>query len=371
MSESSTSIPAGLYETAIGESNRDYYLKRFLAFDKKGEKLRGSWNWAAFAFTGFWALYRRMYGWFFVFWLATTVVGIVNKKDPAAGALVFLVFSFFWIWFAIYANALYHRKVKNRSITLINSADENSTAVTRFQSGSGTVSWIPKVLAGFVLIGVLAAIGIPAYIKTQNTQISHGTAGESGSNRKGSFVLESPPSVDVARRQETDWSQYTPVKPDLPDFQNILKAAARGDVVAQTFVSLSYLSGAVVPKDVSKAFFWARKAGESGDPGGQSHLADVYADGIGTPRDDVLAIEWFRLAAEQGHGYAQFRLGQIYLWGRGLPTDNRQAYFWFLLSSAKGDSDAVKMRDHVETLITAKQRTDAQAAARAWKPKSS
>ena len=52
------------YETAIGEKNLDYYIGKFHAFDEKGAGLHASWNWAAFFFTGFWALYRKLYGWF-------------------------------------------------------------------------------------------------------------------------------------------------------------------------------------------------------------------------------------------------------------------------------------------------------------------
>jgi hypothetical protein len=57
-----------LYEAILGEKSRIYYLKKFERFDQQGLGLKASWNWPAFFFGGSWALYRKMYGWFFAFW---------------------------------------------------------------------------------------------------------------------------------------------------------------------------------------------------------------------------------------------------------------------------------------------------------------
>lgn len=68
MTEFSDAKPMGLYEAAIGEKNQGYYVAKFEDFDRRGPGLHASWNWAAFFFMGAWALYRKMYVWFFAWW---------------------------------------------------------------------------------------------------------------------------------------------------------------------------------------------------------------------------------------------------------------------------------------------------------------
>ena len=67
---------AVLYRIAIGPS-ADRYVKRFLAFERKGGG-RPGWHWPSLLFPGVWAFYRRL-------WL----LGIVFALLPVAGALAF------------------------------------------------------------------------------------------------------------------------------------------------------------------------------------------------------------------------------------------------------------------------------------------
>jgi hypothetical protein len=46
----------------------------------------------------------------------------------------------------------------------------------------------------------------------------------------------------------------------------------------------------------------------------------------------------------------------------------RPAYMWFSLAAVQGDEKARKALDHVESMITPEQRSEAQKLAREWKP---
>lgn len=85
---------ARLYEAVIGEKSRAYYLTKFEAFDQASPGLRPGWNWAAFLVGGVWALYRKMYGWFFAFWGVELVTQLAFKVflklgSPGVGLFLF------------------------------------------------------------------------------------------------------------------------------------------------------------------------------------------------------------------------------------------------------------------------------------------
>jgi len=101
-----------LYEATLGERNRIYYLTRFEQYDQKGLVLKAGWNWSAFFFSYIWALYRKMYGWFFAYMgitlLATYFVGAGLAWWPS------IAITLVWITFTIYANSLYYNNIKKK-----------------------------------------------------------------------------------------------------------------------------------------------------------------------------------------------------------------------------------------------------------------
>ena len=101
-----------MYEAFLGKKNRIYYLAKFEQFYKQGLGLKASWNWPAFFCIGIWALYRKMYGWFFAYLGVSMLFQVIAKNGhPGLGALVYIVS---WIAFTILANSLYHNSVKNK-----------------------------------------------------------------------------------------------------------------------------------------------------------------------------------------------------------------------------------------------------------------
>lgn len=132
------------YKTVLSEQNRAYYLAKFRKFDQLGPGLHMSWNWPAFLIPGAWTLYRGMYGWFFTLWFIIAIVGVFEKTSPVLAAIFFLLLG---VLFAIFADSLYHRSI----VTKI-AAKRRCNVNT----------WVPWAVASLPVIGISAAIVIPA-----------------------------------------------------------------------------------------------------------------------------------------------------------------------------------------------------------------
>jgi TPR repeat protein len=84
--------------------------------------------------------------------------------------------------------------------------------------------------------------------------------------------------------------------------------------------------------------------------------------------DFASALAEFERLARQGDAQAQRYLGVMYGRGQGVARDESQAYFWLTLAAARGDSDAPAARDAVRAGLSPTQRSEIEAAARAWRP---
>lgn len=152
-----------LYEALLGEKNRRYYLTKFALFDQQGTGLKASWNWAAFFFGGLWALYRKMYAWFFALMGISFLSNIVERTGvPLLSAIVFLMP---WIAFTIYANSLYHNHIKNKIAEAQRTIREESRLLDYLRGKSGVHSWVIWVFGLIPIIGIVAAIAIPVFLR--------------------------------------------------------------------------------------------------------------------------------------------------------------------------------------------------------------
>jgi type IV pilus assembly protein PilA len=173
------------YETAIGK-NVDYYLPRFEEFDKGGSKL--SWNWPAFFATTPWFCYRKMWGWGMGnvawFWGILTFVAPISMGIAAASAgegnpepalikvaiVMLVLLAIPWFVLPMFANALYWGRINNviRNVPA-SFKDQPDKRTARIERNGGTgAGAVIAVLAGgaffmVVVVGILAAIAIPAY----------------------------------------------------------------------------------------------------------------------------------------------------------------------------------------------------------------
>lgn len=119
-----------------------------------------------------------------------------------------------------------------------------------------------------------------------------------------------------------------------------LKAAERGDALAQSELGLLYATGRGVPQDYGQAVAWFRKAGDQGNATAQFNLGTAYRSGQGVPQDYTQAAEWYRKAADQGLATAQFHLGLRYFRGQGVPQDYAQAEAWYRKAAEQGYAPA-------------------------------
>ena len=150
-----------LYEAILGEKNRIYYQTKFDQFDKKGGGIIASWNWPALLLTGIWALYRKMYGWFFLFWGLATISNILEKSG--ASGLSAIILGVPAILFAIFSNSLYHKKVIKKIAKAKNDIDDESKLLEYLKYKGGVNTWVIWVFGAIPVIGILAAILIPMF----------------------------------------------------------------------------------------------------------------------------------------------------------------------------------------------------------------
>ena len=181
----------------------------------------------------------------------------------------------------------------------------------------GGLIWAPIVFAGIPVIGILAAVGLPAY--------QHHT------ERQSSAVEADPYAEKQAVRDVPDNKQ-----PGL--FDDVIFPKAGGNAQPNQ--------------------------GTTTDVIAQLNLGIKHDMGKGVPQNYVEAAKWYRLAAAQGNAIAQNKLGTLYYDGKGVTQDYIRAHLWFNLGAASGSADAVKSRDAVAGRMTPQQIAEAQQIAR-------
>lgn len=282
-------------ETAIGP-NAGYYLPRFEQFASGGSKV--SWHWPAFFVTTPWFLYRKMwligilnvvypFALLIFFSIVSAVVLSSGSVHPVVLGVVFLVLlAAPWFLLPMFANALYYRHI----LGLIDGmprafAQDPDKKLARLERDGGTgMGLMIAVCAGMgfffiFVIGVLAAIAIPAYQDyTIRAQVTEG------------LNLATPVKAQVAEFWATN--ERWPEQADLPEAGAIGKYVASVGVAAGSVV-ISYgneanktLSGkrlALVPgTDAQGEIHW--RCGNASHPQGVtpadgpygSDLADKY-----------------------------------------------------------------------------------------------
>lgn len=151
-----------LYEAFLGEKNNIYYLNKFNEFDRQPSKLNASWNWAAFFGFGAWALYRKMYVWFFTVWGVITLSALFEKGGSLAISL--FIYTITWILFAIFANALYHHNAKKKIAAAQSLITGESKLIEFLKRKGGVNRWVIWAALCVSIGGILAALIIPLYI---------------------------------------------------------------------------------------------------------------------------------------------------------------------------------------------------------------
>lgn len=84
-----------------------------------------------------------------------------------------------------------------------------------------------------------------------------------------------------------------------------------------------------VPRDLSKSFYYLKKAAQFNKPVALYVLGLAYASGAGTTEDHEEAFRWFKKAADAGYPASMYETGLAYMEGRGIPQDYAQAKLYF------------------------------------------
>ena len=174
-----------LLDAAIGPTNLSFYRPKFDRFAAGQGSV--SWNWPAFFVTIFWMLYRRMYGYALLVWFVLPIVFVIVAAiiggisgDPAVYGgtyyLLWMVFGFILI--PMFANRLYYRHATRkiaRAKTIYSDKEDQLREVYRTGGTGGAGIIVAVVIGGVMLVGILAAIAIPAYQDyTIRAQVSEG-----------------------------------------------------------------------------------------------------------------------------------------------------------------------------------------------------
>ncbi len=156
------------------------------------------------------------------------------------------------------------------------------------------------------------------------------------------------------------------VKNDTEAFEWMLKAAKKGDSIAQYNVGLMYQMGTGVAQNAKERAKWTRKAAEQGLVQAQFDLGVIYFQGDGVGINNTESSKWFLKAAEQGHSDSQYVIGVAYYLGEGVTKDYIRSYMWLNIGSEKGYIEAKEWRDKVAKMMTEKQISEAQKRSKEW-----
>jgi len=133
------------YATFVG-SNVHKFLPKFSKYRATPSTFQPGWNWAAFFFTFWWFLYRKMYLW--------AMVGFATFLIPNLGLLV----SIGW---GIAANYLYFRHATAKITEL--KAFHGAKSGLYLPDAGGVNTWVPWVAlivtGGFIALLMLGVIG--------------------------------------------------------------------------------------------------------------------------------------------------------------------------------------------------------------------
>jgi len=172
------------WDVFVGEKNTQFYVSRFERFASGGS--RASWNWPAFFVSFLWLLYRKMWGYAAIYFVAPALIQVAFYfvflalfEHDVAGGMSFLVFLLATLLlFPMYANWLYYRVASKRIAEVTGRQPDPAKCASTIARLGGT-GILPIVILCCVLIpfnvGILAAIAIPAYQDyTIRAQVSEG-----------------------------------------------------------------------------------------------------------------------------------------------------------------------------------------------------
>jgi len=160
--DAGASIKNEYWAAAIGAGGLGYYLPRFLEYEKNGTSR--SWNWAAFFFTSFWLLYRKMWLWAFLYVPVSVYVSFgidFSKTGDSYSPLPIALFVLAFILPAQYATSFYYRHTKHNILKILAQFPDEQIRLRLIDQAGGTsivaiVIWCVVLLIIGGIIGAMA-----------------------------------------------------------------------------------------------------------------------------------------------------------------------------------------------------------------------
>jgi uncharacterized protein len=118
-------------------------------------------------------------------------------------------------------------------------------------------------------------------------------------------------------------------------------------------------------KKYQQAYSVCQKLANKNDRDALFTLGLMYNYGHGALEDQREAFAAFKRAAKLGHAGAQNNLGYYYFNGVTVAQDYKRAFLWFSLAAAMGFEEAQSFRDMAAKHLSAEEKSQAQAMAKA------
>ena len=161
----------------LGPKNTGYYLQKFEQIER-GSSI--SWHWPAFFITLIWLGYRKMWGWFFAYWLIfpfimyAVLIGLMFV-NPILAFVVYL--AGYFVLPPLIANKLYYGSAQKKigRARLAGSDPHSQELEAARMGGTSAIALVLLPVFFVAVLGILAAIAVPAYQDyTVRAQVSEG-----------------------------------------------------------------------------------------------------------------------------------------------------------------------------------------------------
>ncbi len=139
----------------------------------------------------------------------------------------------------------------------------------------------------------------------------------------------------------------------LPDMDELIVRAGKGDIEAQIDLAHRHETGAGLPMAPAQAAAWYTRATRLGSSVAGHRLGGMLVLGRGLKKDAARAAQLWNLSARQGNQAAQFDWAVMCAKGDGTARDPATAYYWTLVvSRASNDLRQLDFLRHMQAQLS-------------------
>lgn len=139
------------------------------------------------------------------------------------------------------------------------------------------------------------------------------------------------------------------------------KAANKNNAAAKYLLFKLYINKDFSHHDTTKAINLLKSSSDQGYPPAQANLCTFLILGKYVTQNYSQAFELCQNAAKNGNPLGQMSLGTIYYEGLGASQNIVLAYVWLSIAASRGEENAEKLRDIVQSHMNSEQINQAQA----------